>query len=104
VKLAALVLTLAVFAASSGSLAAASGSQRARLTASGIETLKVRGSGFHANERVRLTITPSSMHRIVRHIRATRGGTSVASPTNVRACAGVTGVATGRRGSHACRQ
>ncbi len=94
-----LAVLLAVFAMFGGS-----GHHHARLSASGIETLKVRGTGFHARERVRLTITPSTRQRIVRHVRATRRGTFVTSFANVEACAGVSGVAAGSRGSHASFQ
>jgi hypothetical protein len=96
VKLAALLAAVA--------MVAGSGHHHARLSASGIETLKVRGSGFHARERVRLTITPSTQRRIVRHVRATRAGTFVTTFANVEACAGVNGVAAGSRGSHASFQ
>jgi hypothetical protein len=95
VKLAALLAVAGLFAGSG---------HHARLSASGIETLKVRGTGFHARERVRLTITLSTKNRLVRHVRATRAGTFVVSFANVEACAGVSGVATGSRGSHASFQ
>jgi hypothetical protein len=94
-RLAALLAVVGAFAGSG---------HHARLTASGIETLKVRGSGFHARERVRLTITPSTKHRLVRHVRTTRRSRFVVSFANVEACAGVSGVAAGSRGSHASFQ
>jgi hypothetical protein len=80
------------------------GAHHARLTASGNDPLKVRGAGFHAHERVRLTITPATAGRVVRHVRATTRGTFVTSFSGVEACAGVSGVATGNRGSHASFQ
>jgi hypothetical protein len=100
--IAALVVAIGALGASSGSLAA--GAHHARLTASGNDPLKVRGAGFRARERVRLTITPATAGRVVRHVRATTRGTFVTSFSGVEACAGVSGVATGSRGSHASFQ
>ncbi len=94
-KLAALVIVAAL---------AGSGSHHARLVPSGLAPFKVKGTGFHARERVRLTVTPSMGDRIVRRVRATRGGTFVVSFPGVEPCAGVRGVATGTRGSHATFQ
>jgi hypothetical protein len=85
-------------------IAGGASGHHARLTPSGIDSLKVRGSGFHARERVRVTVTPLSKQRIVRHVRATSHGTFVLSFPDVTACAGVSGVATGSRGSHATFQ
>jgi hypothetical protein len=100
--LAALAVALAAPGASSGLLAASA--HHARLTASGNDPLKVRGAGFRAHERVRLTITPATTSRIVRHVRASTRGTFLMSFAKVEACAGVAGVATGNRGSHASFQ
>jgi hypothetical protein len=96
-------VTLGAFAAVA-LLAAGTSGHHARLTASGIDTLKVKGTGFHARERVRLTVTPSTTRRIVRHVGATSRGTFVVRIANVATCAGVSGVATGSRGSHATFQ
>jgi hypothetical protein len=52
VKLAALAIVAA--------LAGSSGSHHARLIPSGFAPFKVKGTGFHARERVRLTVTPST--------------------------------------------
>jgi len=94
-------LAAAVFAAMA--MLAGSG-HHARLTASGNDPLKVRGSGFHSHERVRLTITPMTAKRVVRYVRATKRGTFATSFSHMEACAGVTGVAAGNRGSHASFQ
>jgi hypothetical protein len=95
VKLAAVAIAVAaIFGAS----------HHARLSPSGFAPFKVKGTGFHARERVRLTVMPSTGDRIVRRIRATRNGTFALSFPGVEACAGVRGVATGARGSHASFQ
>jgi hypothetical protein len=94
-------LAAAIFAAIP--MLAGSG-HHARLTASGNDPLKVRGSGFHSHERVRLTITPMTAKRIVRYVRATKRGTFTTSFSQMEACAGVTGAAAGNRGSHASFQ
>jgi hypothetical protein len=100
----AIVAIVAALAACTGSIAAASGARHARLIATGFAPFKVKGTGFHVRERVRLTVTPSTGDRIVRRVRATRGGTFVVSFPGVESCAGVSGVATGNRGSHASFQ
>jgi hypothetical protein len=104
--LAATVAAIAALAASASPLAAGSSSaaSRARLIPTGFAPFKVKGMRFHAHERVRLTVTPSTGDRIVRRIRATRRGTFVVSFPGVESCGGVSGVATGSRGSHASFQ
>jgi hypothetical protein len=79
-------------------------SHDARLTPSNVEPFRVKGTGFRAHERVRVTVTPSTADRITRRVRATGRGTFALSFPGVEACAGVEGVATGSRGSHASFQ
>lgn len=68
------------------------------------EPFKVRGFGFRARERVRVTVTPTAGHATVRRVRATGRGIFVLAFSGVQACGGVEGVATGTRGSHASFQ
>ena len=68
------------------------------------DPFKVRGSGFHARERVRVTITPTGASPRIRRIRATGRGTFVLAFSAIQACGGVEGVAAGSRGSHASFQ
>ncbi len=68
------------------------------------DPFKVRGTGFHARERVRVTVTPTGGYAIVRRIRASGRGTFALAFSGVQACGGVEGVAAGSRGSHASFQ
>ena len=68
------------------------------------DPFKVRGTGFRARERVRVTVTPTAGDAMVRRIRATGRGTFVLGFSGVHACGGVEGVAAGSRGSHASFQ
>jgi len=68
------------------------------------DLFKVRGAGFHARERVRVTVTPTAGGAIVRRVRATGRGTFALAFAGVEACGGVGGVAAGSRGSHASFQ
>jgi hypothetical protein len=68
------------------------------------DPFKVRGSGFHARERVRVTLTQSNGSPRVRRIRATGRGTFTLAFPAIQACQGVEGVAAGSRGSHASFQ
>ena len=77
---------------------------RATLLPVSSDPFKVRGTGFRARERVRVTVTPTGGDAIVRRIRATGRGTFVLGFSGVRACGGVEGVAAGSRGSHASFQ
>ena len=77
---------------------------RATLMPVSSDPFKVRGTGFRARERVRVTVTPTGGDAIVRRIRATGRGTFVLGFSGVRACGGVEGVAAGSRGSHASFQ
>jgi hypothetical protein len=68
------------------------------------DPFKVRGSGFRARERVRVTVTPTGGERTVRRVRATGRGTFVLAFSGIQPCGGVEGVAAGTRGSHASFQ
>lgn len=82
----------------------AAAAHRARLVPLAGTTFRVRGSGFRARERVRVTVTPSAGDATVRRVRATGRGTFVLAFSGVEACGGVNGVAAGSRGSHASFQ
>jgi len=83
---------------------AAAPHHHARLAPSSFEPLQVRGTGFRAYERVRVTVTPSAGEAISHRVRATHRGGFVVSFAGVQACGGIEGVATGSRGSHASFQ
>jgi hypothetical protein len=83
---------------------AAASHHHAHLAPSSLEPLKVKGSGFHARERVRVRVTPSTGDAITRRVRATGRGSFVLSFAGIQACGGIEGVATGNRGSHASFQ
>jgi hypothetical protein len=83
---------------------AAAPHHHARLAPSSFQPLQVRGTGFRAYERVRVTVTPSAGEAISHRVRATRRGGFVVSFAGVQACGGIEGVATGSRGSHASFQ
>ena len=72
----------------------------AHLAPSSITSLKVKGTGFHARERVRAV----SGEAVTRRVRATGRGSFVLSFSGIDACGGIEGVATGTRGSHASFQ
>jgi hypothetical protein len=76
----------------------------AQLAPSSLEPLKVKGTGFHARERVRVRVTPSTGDAVTRRVRATGRGSFVLSFAGIQACGGIEGVATGNRGSHASFQ
>src|SRR4051812_27437668 len=77
---------------------------RARLTPAAGDPFRVRGSGFRARERVRVTVTPTGGAGITRRVRATGRGTFVLAFRGIRGWGGVKGVAGGTRGSHASFQ
>jgi hypothetical protein len=83
---------------------AAAPHHHARLAPSNFEPLQVRGTGFRAYERVRVTVTASAGEPISHRVRATRRGVFVVSFAGVEACGGIEGVAAGSRGSHASFQ
>lgn len=68
------------------------------------DPFKVRGAGFRARERVRVTVTPTAGDAIVRRVRASGRGTFALAFSGVQPCGGVEGVAAGSRGSHASFQ
>jgi hypothetical protein len=83
---------------------AAAPHHHARLAPSSFEPLQVRGTGFRAYERVRVTVTPSAGDAVSHRVRATRRGGFVVSFAGIEACGGIEGVAAGSRGSHASFQ
>ena len=83
---------------------AAAPHHQARLAPSSFDPLQVRGTGFRAYERVRVTVTPSAGDAISHRVRATRRGGFVVSFAGIEACGGIEGVAAGSRGSHASFQ
>jgi len=84
--------------------AAPTHASRARLLPEMGAQFRVRGSGFKPRERVRVTVTrTNSSVGVTRRVRATGRGT-FALAFSVRACDGVTAVATGSRGSRASFQ
>ena len=83
---------------------AAAPHHHARLAPSSFDPLQVRGTGFRAYERVRVTVTPSAGDAISHRVRATRRGGFVVSFAGIEACGGIEGVTAGSRGSHASFQ
>jgi hypothetical protein len=77
---------------------------RAVLTPAGTSPVRVKGSGFHAGESIRVTVTPSAGDGITHRVRAGRGGTFVLGFPGVDACGGFEAVARGSRGSRASFQ
>ena len=69
-----------------------------------ISPLRLQGTGFHAGERVRVTVTPSTGEGVTRRARAGRRGSFTLGFSGIEACGGVEGVAAGSRGSHASFQ
>jgi hypothetical protein len=108
--LAALVLAASAGPGASGAAPGASGPgadaarHRARILPLVGDPFRVRGSGFRARERVRVTITPTGGEALTRRVRATGRGTFVLAFSGVQSCGGVEGVAAGTRGSHASFQ
>jgi hypothetical protein len=61
----------------------------ARLAPTSFEPLTVRGTGFHARERVRVRVTRSTGDAVVRRVRATGRGSFVLAFAGVQACGGI---------------
>jgi hypothetical protein len=78
--------------------------RRALLMPVASNPFRVRGSGFRARERVRVTITPTGRGGITRRVRANGRGTFTLTFQGFDSCGGVHGVAAGSRGSHASFQ
>jgi|1186.fasta_scaffold97063_2 hypothetical protein len=78
--------------------------RQALLMPAGSNPFRVRGSGFRARERVRVTITPTGGSGIMRRVRANARGTFTVAFARVDSCGGVHGVAAGSRGSRASFQ
>jgi hypothetical protein len=77
---------------------------RARLVPSGSNPFRVRGTGFRARERVRVTVTPTGGTGITRRVRASARGAFTLAFGRVDSCGGMHGVAIGSRGSRASFQ
>jgi hypothetical protein len=84
--------------------AQSTGARRALLMPVGSDPFRVRGSGFRARERVRVTITPTGRGGVTRRVRANGRGTFTLAFAGIDSCGGVHGVAAGSRGSHASFQ
>lgn len=84
--------------------AAQTAQRRALLVPAASDPFRVRGTGFRAHERVRVTVTPTGARGITRRVRASGHGTFTLAFAGVDSCAGMHGVATGTRGSHASFQ
>jgi hypothetical protein len=69
-----------------------------------ITPLRLQGTGFHAGERVRVTVTPSTSPPVTRRARAGRRGSFTVGFPGIDACGGLDGVARGNRGSRASFQ
>jgi hypothetical protein len=69
-----------------------------------ITPLRLQGTGFHAGERVRVTVTPSTGEGVTHRARAGRHGSFVVGFPGIDACGGLEGVAHGSRGSQASFQ
>jgi hypothetical protein len=93
------VICVAVVAAALATPAAA---QAARLTLVGARPVAVRGTGFHARERVRVTVRQADGRQRVRRVTASRAGTfKLTFPGAPPPCGGWSASATGSRGSRA---
>jgi hypothetical protein len=75
--------------------------RRALLMPVGSNPFRVRGSGFRARERVRVTVTPTGRGGVTRRLRANGRGTFTVAFAGIDSCGGVHGVAVGSRGSRA---
>jgi hypothetical protein len=71
----------------------------ATLHAASITPLRPQGRGFHAGERVSVTVTPSTGEGVTRRSRAGRHGSFTVGFPGIDACGGFEGVARGNRGS-----
>jgi hypothetical protein len=100
------VLVAAACGDDSGSArpAASKPAARATLMPAGTSPLKLKGSGFHAGESVKVTVTPSAGEGVTRRVRAGRSGSFSVGFPGIDACGGLNGVARGSRGSHASFQ
>jgi hypothetical protein len=64
-----------------------------------ISPLRLQGTGFHAGERVRVTVTSSAGEGVTRRARAGRHGSFTIGFPGIEACGGFEAVARGSRGS-----
>lgn len=99
---------LALLAAACGDDArpaqSAASKPRPILLPAGTSPVRVKGSGFHAGESVRVTVTTSAGEGITHRVRVGRGGTFALGFSGVDACGGYEAVARGSRGSRASFQ
>jgi len=77
---------------------------RATLMPSSTSPLRLKGSGFHPGEHVKVTVTPSASEGVTRRVRAGHSGSFSVGFPGIDACGGLEGIARGSRGSHASFQ
>jgi hypothetical protein len=98
------LVLLVVLVATTVPLASAGPTQRAKLRIVSVNPVKASGRGFHARERVRLTVKTPTAHRVV-GVRASASGSFTRAVTGLGhfdACLGPLIVtATGNEGSRA---
>src|SRR5262245_45472883 len=70
---------------------------RATLMPSSTAPLRLKGSGFHPGEHVKVTVTPSTTEGVTRRVRAGRSGSFSVGFLGIDACGGLEGVARGSR-------
>jgi hypothetical protein len=99
VRLATVLLLLVVLLVGSGALAA--GPSSAHLALVRAQPLTVRGTGFHARERVRLVLGRASAGTAARARATAAGAFTAVVPGRLQRCAGVTVTAIGDHGSRA---
>jgi hypothetical protein len=77
---------------------------RAVLHPASVQPLRLRGTGFRARERVRVTVTPSTTGAVTRRVRASRTGSFEVGFGATDACGGFEATAAGSHGSRASIQ
>jgi hypothetical protein len=77
---------------------------RAVLQLATITPLRLQGTGFHAGERVRVTVTPTTGEGVTRRARAGRRGSFTIGFPGIDSCGGLEAVAHGNRGTRASFQ
>jgi hypothetical protein len=98
------VALLAVAVAACGDHGPQAAKGRPKIVPAGLEPFRIHGSGFAAQERVRVTVTPSTGEPIVRRVRAGSQGAFTVSFPAVEASGGLEAVAAGSAGGHASFQ
>jgi hypothetical protein len=99
-KLAGLLVTVAALAASVATLAAAQGTTRPTLRLTDASPVVLRGSGFEARERVRVSVYAGE-RAAKRATAGLRGGFVVRFDVDASLCAGFSAVAVGSKSSRA---